>query len=602
METRQGSNSIELIKGLVEEMDRTLQLLEQQMRDVSSGWTSKGNLKELVSASCQNLVDLRARALEQIRQATEELAARLEDARIGRLSKRLADLYFRSSSAEEFLNSVVDDLMAETRSERAAIVVFGEDISQAKIVSIRNFRSRELDSQEHTLSRTLLNRVIQSGESLLLEDASADPQLWRETSIYLRVGCALVAPMKINGSMLGAIYLENNSLTSVYTEADRQFLEAIGKLIAIYLETTHRLDLAIRARDEAVQQAQSASAFPNIIGNSQKLRKVLQIVEQVANSPATVLIEGESGTGKELVARAIHQRSARANKPMVVLNCAAVPETLVESELFGHEKGAFTGAHERKIGRFEQADGGTIFLDEIGELAQPVQAKLLRVLQAQEFERLGSNKTLKVDVRVVAATSRNLKQMVDEGRFLEALYYRLSVIPIKLPALRERREDIPLLANFFLRKFAGEGNTKVRFDREALLALESYEFPGNIRELENLVQRVALLRSGDVITVDDLPDHIAVQRERVIDLEKNPYRHLMRSVPDNNEDLQRRRTTILQIAQDHVEELENQMIEKYLEMTGGNITEASRLSGLHRSMFYRKRRPESQSPPPEESQ
>jgi DNA-binding NtrC family response regulator len=198
---------------------------------------------------------------------------------------------------------------------------------------------------------------------------------------------------------------------------------------------------------------------------------------------------------------------------------------------------------------------------------------------------------------VIAATSRNVKQMVDEGTFQEALYYRLNVIPVQLPPLRQRREDIPLLVNYFLKKFLGDSAAKVRFDRETLLALEAYDFPGNIRELENLVQRLVLLRSGDAITVADLPDYIAGERQRVIDLEKNPFRHYMHSVPEGNEDLQRRRTAILQIAQYHVEELENQMIEKYLQMTGGNIAEAARLSGLHRSMFYRKRRPETPSPP-----
>lgn len=585
--------ALDLIRERVEAVKIGLESLQQQLAEAAA---SHVDPKLLVAVTRQSLADVRQRGLSEILQGLQALEMSAQDARVGRLSKRLADLYFRAATAEEFLNSVVDDLMQETRSERAAIVLRGEETGQAEVVTIRNFKSRELDSAEHILSRTLLKKVFESGESLLLADASADPELWRESSIYMRLGCALVAPMTVGDMMLGAIYLENNSATCVYTEADRQFLEEIGKLIAVYLETTHRLTRALRARDEAIRQAQSAARFPQIIGHSPKLQKVLQIVEQVADSTATVLIEGESGTGKELIARAIHQRSSRAQNPLVVVNCAAVPETLVESELFGHEKGAFTGAHERKIGRFELADGGTIFLDEIGELAQPVQAKLLRVLQTQEFERLGSTKTVKVNVRVVAATSRHLKQMVDEGRLLEALYYRLNVIPIRLPALRERREDIPLLANFFLRKFAGEANPHLRFDREALLALERYEFPGNVRELENLVQRLVLLRAGDVITVADLPEHIVGERRHIIDLEKNPFRHLMGSVPENNDDLQRRRAAILRIAQDHITQLENQMIEKYLQMTGGNIAEASRLSGLHRSMFYRKRRPESSSP------
>jgi Nif-specific regulatory protein len=581
--------ALDAIKKRVDELETALETLQQQLGEAAA---SNVDPKLLVTVTRQSLLEVRKRNLEQVRQALEALETSAPEARIGRLAKRLADLYFRAATEEELLNAVVDDLMQETGSERAAIVLCGEDTGQARVVTMRNFRTRELDAAEHTLSRTLLKKVFESGESFLLADASADPDLWRESSIYLRLGCALVAPMKVGDLMLGAIYLENNSATCVYTEADRQFLEDIGNLIAVYLETTHRLNRAIRARDEVMHNAQRAMPFSDIIGNSPKLRKVLQIVEQVADSSATVLIEGESGTGKELIARALHQRSARAHKPLVILNCAAVPDTLVESELFGHEKGAFTGAHERKIGRFEWADGGTMFLDEIGDLAQAVQAKLLRVLQTHEFERLGGAKTLKVDVRVIAATSRNLKQMVDESTFLEALFYRLNVIPVQLPALRQRREDIPLLANFFLKKFLGDSAAKVRFDRETILALEAYDFPGNIREMENLVQRLVLLRSGDVITVDDLPEYVGGERQRVIDLEKNPFRHYLHSAPESNEDLQRRRAAILQIAQQHVEELENQMIENYLQMTGGNIAEAARLSGLHRSMFYRKRRPD----------
>lgn len=575
----------------IEQISANLETLQQHLAEAVS---SKVDPNLLVTLTRQHLSEVRKQNLGQLRQALIDMAALAQDARVGRLARRLADLYFRTQQTEEFLNLVVDDLMHETRSERAAIVLRGEETGEATVVTIRNFKSRTLDAAEHTLSRTLLKKVFESGQSLLLANAAADAELWQESSIYLRLGCALVAPMKVGDLILGAIYLENNSSTNVYTESDRQFLEAIGNLIAVYLESTHRLDLAIRARDEVIHQ--SHGSFAEIIGNSPKLRRVLQIVEQVADSNATILIEGESGTGKELIARALHMRSARAHKPLVVLNCAAVPETLVESELFGHEKGAFTGAQERKIGRFEWADGGTLFLDEIGELAPPVQAKLLRVLQSQEFERLGSTKTLKVNVRVIAATSRNLKQMVEQGAFQEALFYRLNVIPIQLPPLRERREDIPLLANFFLKKFAGEA--KVRFDRNTLLALEQYDFPGNIRELENLVQRLVLLRSGDVITLADLPDYIIGERQRVIDLEKNPFRHLMRSAPEDNEDLQRRRAAILQIAQEHIDELENQMIEKYLQMTGGNIAEAARLSGFHRSMFYRKRRPERESQQP----
>jgi len=243
-----------------------------------------------------------------------------------------------------------------------------------------------------------------------------------------------------------------------------------------------------------------------IIGESGGMQEVLALVKQVATSDATVLIRGESGTGKEVIARAIHFNSPRAAGPLVTLNCAALPEQLLESELFGHEKGAFTGAVAQRKGRFEQADGGSIFLDEIGDLAPSLQVKLLRVLQERQFERLGGNRTLAVNVRILAATHRNLEQALQDGRFREDLYYRLNVVTIQVPPLRERREDIPLLLEHFLQKFAQKNRRNVTGltvgARDALLR---YDYPGNVRELENIVERAVLLCRGQVIDLEDLP-------------------------------------------------------------------------------------------------
>jgi len=245
--------------------------------------------------------------------------------------------------------------------------------------------------------------------------------------------------------------------------------------------------------------------FDRIIGSSGALEKVLAVVRKVAKSNTTVLVRGETGTGKELIAGAVHHNSLRAARNFVKVNCAALQENLLESELFGHEKGAFTGADKQRIGRFEQADGGTLFLDEIGDMSANTQAKILRVLQEHEFERLGGTRTLKVDVRLIAATNRDLTTMVEAGQFREDLYYRLNVVTVEMPPLRERKDDIAELANFFIRRFSGELKKKiVGLETEALKLLMRYQWPGNIRELENAIERAMLLAEGSHIAVDDL--------------------------------------------------------------------------------------------------
>jgi two-component system, NtrC family, response regulator AtoC len=250
--------------------------------------------------------------------------------------------------------------------------------------------------------------------------------------------------------------------------------------------------------------------FEHLVGTSTPMRRVLDFVEKVADSESTVLIQGESGTGKELIARMLHFNSMRRDRPLVPVNCGAIPENLLESELFGHEKGAFTGAAHTRLGRFELAHGGTLFLDEIGEMPLPLQVKLLRAVQERCFERVGGNKTIHVDVRIIAATNQNLEQAVAERRFRQDLYYRLHVIPIEVPALRERRSDIPLLVNHFIERLNEQRKTEIAgVESEALARMTDYEWPGNIRELENLVERAVVLKKKGWITVADLPDRMA---------------------------------------------------------------------------------------------
>src|SRR5205807_4317916 len=257
------------------------------------------------------------------------------------------------------------------------------------------------------------------------------------------------------------------------------------------------------------QQLDKKYGLENIIGESPPMQEVLETVRQVAPSKATVLVTGESGTGKELIARAIHQLSPRARQPLVAVHCAGLPRELIESELFGHERGAFTGAHERRIGRVEQAQGGTLFLDEIGEIDATIQIKLLRFLGERTFERIGSNKTLTADVRLVAATNKNLEEMVKAGTFREDLYFRLRVVPIRLPPLRERLEDIPLLAQAFVREFAAENGKKVSgFTPDAMELLLRYSWPGNVRELRTSVEHAVVLCRGEKISPRDLPQSV----------------------------------------------------------------------------------------------
>lgn len=254
--------------------------------------------------------------------------------------------------------------------------------------------------------------------------------------------------------------------------------------------------------------------FPNLIGESAAMKKVFSLIEKVAAADSTVLILGESGTGKELIATTIHYQSGRKDKPLIKINCAALPETLIESELFGHEKGAFTGAIRRKPGRFELANNGTIFLDEIGDMPLSTQTRLLRVIQEKTIERVGGTETLSVDVRVLTATNRNLEEEVKAGRFREDLYYRLNVIPVTIPPLRERREDIPALLDFALGKCRSRSAKTERFSKDAMAALLQYDYPGNVRELENIVEYGATLAASEIIEKDDLPANVSKKAER----------------------------------------------------------------------------------------
>lgn len=330
------------------------------------------------------------------------------------------------------------------------------------------------------------------------------------------------------------------------------------------------LQRALRTRDMEVEnralreQLDSRFGVENIIGQSAALQEVLETVRQVASSRANVLIQGETGTGKELIAQAIHRLSPRAKAPLVTVHCAALPATLLESELFGHEKGAFTGATERRQGRFERADGGTVFLDEIGEIDPSVQVKILRVLEQRSFERVGGRETLEVDVRLIAATNKDLEEQVAKGEFREDLFYRLNVVTITVPPLRERREDIPLLMRKFLDEFNKENGRNIEgFTPDCVQALVAHDWPGNIRELRNAIERMVVLARGDRLTVRDLP---AALRDSTASQPAN-----MPLIPEMS-----------------LEDAEKAMIAKALEMHGGNRTKAAEQLRISRRTLHRK--------------
>ncbi|HOE83575.1 MAG TPA: sigma-54 dependent transcriptional regulator [Myxococcota bacterium] len=316
-------------------------------------------------------------------------------------------------------------------------------------------------------------------------------------------------------------------------------------------------NLALRAQLEAVASER------NLIGTSAAMRRVLDVISQVAPASTTILIQGESGTGKELVARSIHRQSNRSQGPFVAINCAAIPATLIESELFGHERGAFTGAFSRREGRFKLADGGTLFLDEIADLDPFMQAKLLRVLQEGEYQRLGGSQTLKVDVRVLASTNKPLLEQVKAGAFREDLFYRLNVIAIQMPPLRERMEDVALLAQHFLAKFADKNRKDIRtISRDAMELLMMHDWPGNVRELENTLEHAVVLSRGDTIRAEDLPDLVAS------DTTAKQYMTIQLGTP--------------------LEDIEQQVIQQTLRFTKGNKRLAAQLLGIATRTVYRK--------------
>lgn len=512
-----------------------------------------------------------------------EAAKLVRDAGESRAASVVTSLIDHSPpSLNAFCDLLLDRLIDVTGAERGFILFYVPESTEADVISARNFQTRNLSLEEYDFSRTLLREVFELGESLLLEDASNNAAYSREISVIkFSLKSVVASALKQDSRTVGALYLENNTVPCAFDESDAQLLERIARFAVSYLHHGRLLPVSLD-RDTRVF-LDSSKAASGIIGRDPKILSLLELIKRLADSPATVLIEGESGAGKELVARALHYQSARRDRPFVAINCAAIPDNLLESELFGHEKGAFTGATERYIGHIEQGDGGTIFLDEVSELAYPLQAKLLRFLQSNEFNRLGGKQTVHIDSRVVAATSKDLKAMMAAGRFQEALYYRLNVIPVIMPALREHKQDIPLLITHFLAKFSAIYGKQIRMEREATDLLTECDFPGNVRELENLIHRLVALASDDVIPIGDLPAEILQMRAERVSLQKDSLYHLLETPPADLEELRHRKQEIRKA----LAEQERVVVEHAIEEAGGNLTLAASRLGLHRITLHK---------------
>ena len=518
--------------------------------------------------------------LANIEREAEELGSSLGDGRAAAVI--LALLGSQTSSLNDFCDSLLDRLIEATGAERGFILFYLPESTEADVIAARNFETRNLSLEEYNFSRTLLRKVFERGEALLIQDASSDPTYSKETSVIkFQLKSVLLTPLKLSDRVIGGVYLENTRRPAAFDEDDPQFLESISQFVVFYLQHASLLRAVFEPEGRVFLDASKATK--EIIGKDPKILSLLAVVARIADSPATVLIEGESGTGKELVARALHYESARCDRPFVAINCAAIPDNLLESELFGHEKGAFTGALDRYVGRIEQGNLGTVFLDEVSELAYPLQAKLLRFLQSNEINRLGGKQNIHVDVRVVAATSKDLKAMLEAGKFQEALYYRLNVIPIRMPPLRERKQDIPLLIEHFLAKFSALYGKRIRIEREASRLLMECDFPGNVRELENLIHRLVALASDEVIRSGNLPAEFSRVRAQRVSLQRDSLTGALETPLADLEELRSLRRQIkLELA-----DQERQLAERSIEEAGGNLTEAASRLGIHRITLHK---------------
>jgi Nif-specific regulatory protein len=495
----------------------------------------------------------------------------LEDER--RIFKTLYELSNIISSERDInvlLEEVIDSVIEITSPGRGILKIFDES-KNVKLTIAKDKEKKILEEEKENIYEKMVEAAVETGNpicvtQLLTSDVEEEKEEQGRELVSI-----LCVPLKSNGKILGVIYLDDKRPDSFFTQGDAKLLSSLSERVAVALENNFLFMELKESQEKLLQDLRGRFKFDEILGNSPQMVEVLKTVADVADTDATVLIEGESGTGKELLARAIHFNSSRSKKPFVPINCSAIPETLLESELFGYEKGAFTGADQRKLGKFQVANGGTIFLDEIGEMSPLLQVKILRFLQSHEFEPLGSNKLKRADIRIIAATNKDLLSRVKENKFREDLYYRINVINIKLPPLRERRLDIAPLAESFALRFGKKNGKKIKgFDPEALNILAHYNFPGNIRELENIIERAAILAQTEWITKEDLPRTI---------FEGSDFDYKTKT-PENYGEMKALRKKA-------IEEVEKAFLNNILGKNNKNISKAAEEARMHRVELHR---------------
>ncbi|MDH5202564.1 MAG: sigma 54-interacting transcriptional regulator [Nitrospirota bacterium] len=406
--------------------------------------------------------------------------------------------------------SVLGDFL---EMERGSVFLLDHKTKELRIVAAHGLTKEQIARGKYRIGEGIVGRVLEKSSPMVIPNVEEEPLFLNKTGSRMkRDGISfLCVPIAFKGESIGALSADRIFKDRTITvDEDIRVLEIVASIIAQYAILWKHYKESEQEKENLKLELKGRYSLPNIVGSSDRMQEVFEAVHRVADSKATVILYGESGTGKELIAKAIHYMSPRAKGPFIKFNCAAIPEGLLESELFGHEKGAFTGAIIARKGKFELASGGTILLDEIGDLPINLQPKILRILQEKEFERVGGEKTIKVDVRLIAATSRNLEELVAMSKFREDLYYRLNVVPIFLPALRERKEDVPILIEHFLRQFNKENKKGISLSSDALKVLVNYNWPGNVRELENAIERLVIMTNNETITSSDLPINFAL--------------------------------------------------------------------------------------------
>jgi Nif-specific regulatory protein len=484
--------------------------------------------------------------------STSRLARNLNAlVKISRIVHQIRDL-------EKLQSQILELIFEVAPAERGAILLDGRSGNFASTCA----RHRASASTHAVrVSRTIARKALEDGIAVLGTDVLASDGLNRvESLVVANVRSLLCVPLPVFQKVIGCIYLDTTNISSRFDEDHLQLVAAIAGICAVALENARHVQ---SLEQENLRLATEIHLEHNMVGESSCLREIYRILSRVAPTDATVLIEGESGTGKELAARAIHRNSPRSQKPFAAINCAAIPQELLENEFFGHEKGSFTGALAQKKGKLEVADGGTVFLDEIGEMPLSLQVKLLRVLQEREFERVGGTRPISVDVRIIAATNQDLKAAVKAGRFRSDLYYRLNVVSVVMPPLRERREDIPLLAGHFIEKFSKRCSIRPKnFTPDAMACLMNYDWPGNVRELENAIERALVLGHSDLVRSEDLPEAVLERDLPAGAAGGTKYHHALK-------------------------EMKKQLILRSMAEAKGNYTEAARQLGIHVNYLHR---------------